>query len=402
MTQDNESSPKNTAVAEIARHKQMLYKLSCLLHDNPETALQEYKAVAWLTEELRNCGFTVDTGLADMPTAFRASYGHGAPTIAFIAEYDALPVLGHACGHNLIAAAAVAAAIGAKTFVDNFPGTIMVIGTPAEELSGGKINMLEHGAFQDIDVSLMLHPAAHDSATIKSLACLALEVEFHGRESHAAAHPERGINALEAMILSFNALDALRQHIRSDARIHGIITDGGHAANIVPAYSAGRFLVRATETAYIEELRGRVLGCFQGAALATGARLEYRWNEAEYYAPMRNNKTLAQLYIANMATLGLKVPIYDPDQSFGSTDAGNLSQAVPTIHTSVAIAPSGVSEHTPEFARLAREESGFEAVLRAATALSLTAIDLFADPAQMTRIKHEFDRTDHQCTTPAN
>ena len=346
--------------------------------------------MAWLTKELADNGFAVEPGIAEMPTAFRATCGQGAPIIAFIAEYDALPGLGHACGHNLIATSAVAAAIGAKSATDSLHGTVMIVGTPAEELIGGKIAMLRHGAFQGVDAALMLHPAAHDSATIKALGCLTLEIEFHGKEAHAAAHPELGINALEAMILSFNALDALRQHIRCDARIHGIITDGGQVANIVPAHSAGRFLIRASTTAYVKELRDKVLGCFQGAALATGARLEYRWNEAEYYAPMRNNETLARLYMANLAALGNEIPFYNSDQSFGSTDAGNLSQAVPTIHTSVAIAPPGVSEHTPEFARLAREENGFKAVLQAATALSQTAIDLLADPAQMARVKHEF------------
>jgi metal-dependent amidase/aminoacylase/carboxypeptidase family protein len=205
-------------------------------------------------------------------------------------------------------------------------------------------------------------------------------VEFLGREAHAAAHPELGINALAAMVLSFNALDALRQHIRSDARVHGVITDGGKAANIVPGRSAGRFLVRTTDAAYLTELKEKVLSCFKGAAGSTGAELKYRWDDSEYYAPMRNNETLARLYVENMAVLEHSVPYYNGDQSFGSTDMGNVSQKLPAIHVSVAIAPHDVSEHSTEFARLAREDKSFEAVLQAATALSFTAIDLLSNP----------------------
>lgn len=389
MTRDAIDILKERAIAEITHNRRALFDLACKLHDNPEIALQEYMASSWLTERLITAGFTVETGIADLPTAFKATYGQASPVIAFMAEYDALPELGHACGHNLIAAAAVAAAIGARVSVDSLPGTIMVIGTPAEELNGGKIAMLKLGAFRGIDAALMLHPSAHDSATIKTLACLTLDIEFYGNEAHAAAHPELGANALEAMIVSFNAIDVLRQHIRGDARIHGIITDGGKAANIVPAHSAGRFLVRAADTIYMDELKERVLNCFRGAAVATGTRLEYRWHEADYYAPMHNNEAMARLYMDNMSTLGSDVPYYQADQSFGSTDAGNVSQSVPTIHTSVAIAPPGVSEHTPEFARLAREEASFEKIIMAATALAMTAIDLLVDPALMSKVKGE-------------
>ncbi len=394
MTQPPISDLKACVQAEIAQHRTGLLELSRKLHDHPEIAMQEQQAAGWLTEYLKASGFATITGIAAMPTAFRAACGKGQPVIAFLAEYDALPGLGHACGHNLIATAAVAAALGARTVVNALGGTVQVVGTPAEELEGGKIAMLARGAFEGIDAALMLHPAAHDSATVRTLACISLETEFFGRESHAAAHPELGVNALEAMILSFNALDALRQHIKSDARIHGIITDGGRAANIVPAHSAGRFLVRAMDARYLTELKEKVLSCFRGAAASTGARLEYRWDESQYYAPMRNNETLARLYIANMAPLGREVPFYNADQSFGSTDMGNVSQAVPAIHTSVAIAQPGTSEHTPEFAALAREEKSFEAALQAATALAMTAIDLFNNPELVTQVKREFG--DHQ------
>ena len=384
---------KAQAKAEIERHRAELVSLSHKIHSHPETAMNEHQAVAWLTQELEAQGFTIERGICELPTAFRASYGQGKPVIAFIAEYDALPEIGHACGHNLIATAAVAAAIGTKEAVDKLGGSIQVIGTPAEELTGGKIIMAERQAFAGIDAALMMHPDTHDSATITALACIALEVEFFGKEAHAAAHPELGINALEAMILSFNGINALRQHIRSDARIHGIITDGGKAANIVPAHSAARFLVRSNDEAYMKELREKVLACFKGAALSSGARLEHRWDEKEYYAPMRNNHKLAQLYMDNMAVLGRAVPFYNDEQSFGSTDMGNVSQIVPSIHTEVAIAPPGESEHTVEFARYAASERGITQSLRAASALAMTAIDLLASPDTLAAVKQEFEKS---------
>jgi amidohydrolase len=396
------STLKALAQSEIARHRQTLLELSRKLHDNPEIAMQEHKAAAWLTDELKSAGFVVTSGIAGMATAFRASYGNGSPVVAFIAEYDALPGLGHACGHNLIATAAVAAALGAKSPSESLGGTILVIGTPAEELEGGKIAMLARGAFNGIDAALMLHPSAHDSATIQALACMALDVDFFGKEAHAAAHPELGINALAAMILSFNAIDSLRQHIRGDARIHGIITDGGKAANIVPAHTSGRFLVRTADAGYMPELREKVLSCFKGAALSTGARLKYRWNESEYYAPMRNNETLARLYMANMSSFGHQVAFYDSRQSFGSTDMGNVSQAVPAIHASVAIAEPGVSEHSVEFARLAREEKSFNAILEAATSLCFTAIDLLSDPEKRNQVACEFEGGKNRASHPSS
>lgn len=377
----------------IKRHQAELRILTHQIHSNPETAMNEYKAAGWLTQALETRGFTVERGICGLPTAFRATYGTGKPVVAFIAEYDALPGLGHACGHNLIAMAAVAAGLGTKEAVDVLGGSIQVIGTPAEELNGGKIIMAERGAFSDLDAAMMMHPGTFDSAMISALACVALEIEFFGKEAHAAAHPELGINALEAMILSFNAINSLRQHISTDSRIHGIITDGGQAANIVPAHSAGRFLVRAGNTGCLNSLKEKVLGCFQAAAMATGARLEYRWDDKEYYAPMRNNTTLARLYIENMEHTGYAVPLFNAKQSFGSTDMGNVSQIVPSIHTSVAIAPNGESEHTLEFARYAANETGLTQSLRAAAGLAMTAIDLLASPDTVTAVRFEFEKT---------
>jgi amidohydrolase len=383
---------KTAAKAAIAARKERLAALSQNLHAHPELAMHEHDAQRWLTEELAADGFEISKGTAGLPTAFEAACGQGNPRLAFLAEYDALPGLGHACGHNLIAAAALAAGLGAQAALDGLSGTVLVMGTPAEELEGGKILMVARGAFKKVDAALMLHPAAHDSATVKALACLALEVEFFGKEAHAAAHPDLGVNALEAMIQSFTAINALRQHVRSDARIHGIITDGGRAANIVPGHSAARFLVRTDDAGYLDELKGKALACFEGAARATGARLEHRWDDQAYFAPMRNNAVMARLYADNMASLGHPVPYYNAGQSFGSTDMGNVSQAVPAIHTSVAIAPPGTSEHTPAFARLAGGARALDLALEAATALAWTALDLLARPELMAEAKAEHGR----------
>ena len=371
-----------------AQHHQ-LNELSLRIHSNPELGFQENKAVAWLTQYLGENGLAVERGICELPTAFRASYGQGKPAIAILAEYDALPKLGHACGHNLIAASAVGAGIASKLAIDQFGGSLLVIGTPAEELSGGKAIMAQRGGFNNLDAAMMVHPGEHDTATTRALACQALEVEFFGKAAHSAASPEAGINALEAMIQSFVAIDSLRQHIRDKARIHGIITDGGEAANIVPAHSAGVFLVRAEDNAYLDELRQKVLNCFVGAATASGARLEYRWGDTSY-APMRNNLTLARLFKQNMESLGRKVRLTDPSRGFGSTDMGNVSQLVPSIHPTVAIAPKEVSTHSPQFASAAASEAGTQGLLDGAKALAMTVVDLVASPEIVTKIKEEF------------
>ena len=382
---------KSLVEEEVEGQRQKLAELSLKIHAHPEPGFHEEKAAAWLTEYLEANGFTVERGICRLATAFKASYGDGRPAIAILAEYDALPVLGHACGHNLIAASAVGAAISAKPAADRLGGSIMVIGTPAEELYGGKIIMAQRGAFSGIDIAMMVHPSTHDTATTKALACISLDVEFFGREAHAAAHPEDGINALEAVIQSFTAINSLRQHIKERARIHGIITDGGQAVNVVPAHSAADFLVRARDDAYLDELKRKVLNCFKGAAAATGCRLKYRWGRGQY-APMRNNLTLARLFIENMRLAGRRVEMENPDQSFGSTDMGNVSQLVPSIHPSVAVAPADVSIHSPRFAAAAASEAGIQGMIDAAKALALTVVDLLASPESVTRARKEFIR----------
>jgi len=382
---------KTSVVGEIDTRCQQLSELSLKIHANPEIAFQEVKSATWLTEYLKENGFSIEQGICGLSTAFRASYGQGKPAIAILAEYDALPKLGHACGHNIIATSAVGAGIAAKLAVDKFGGTILVIGTPGEEMEGGKVFMVDRGAFDGVDVAMMMHPGVRNTATIHGLACQSLEVEYFGKPAHAAARPAEGINALEAMIQSFTAINSLRQHIKSSARIHGIITDGGEAANVVPAHSAGYFIVRAEDDDYLDELKQKVINCFTGAATASGARLEYKWGEVRY-SSLRNNLTLAQLFRRNIQSLGRKMPLSDPRVSFGSTDMGNVSQLVPGIHPMIAIAPVNVLGHSPEFASAAASEKGTLGLLDAAKALAMTVVDLVANPEVVIRVREEFRR----------
>ena len=382
-------SLKALVIDEIDARRHQLSELSLKIHSNPEFGFEEVKAVAWLTQYLEENGFSIERGICQLPTAFRGSYGGGKPAIAILAEYDALPDLGHACGHNLIATCAVGAGVASKLAIDRFGGNIIVLGTPAEELYGGKIIMADRGTFNNIDMAMMVHPGTHDVATTQTLACQALKVEFFGQAAHSAARPEAGINALEAMLQSFAAINSLRQHIKDKARIHGIITDGGKAANIVPAHSAGTFLVRAEDDTYLDELKQKVINCFIGAATASGARLEYKWGDIRY-APMRNNLTLAQLFSQNMQSLGRKTQLSDPSQAFGSTDMGNVSQVVPSIHPFVAIAPVGVGPHSPQFASAAASEAGIQGLFDAAKALAMTVVDLAANPEIVSKVKQEF------------
>jgi len=375
--------------SKVEAQRRQLTRLSLKLHANPELGFQESKASSWLTGYLEKKGFRLERGICGLPTAFRASYGGGKPAIAILAEYDALPKLGHACGHNLIAACAVGAGVAAKPAIDRCGGSILVIGTPGEEIYGGKVIMAERGAFNDLDRAMIAHPGTCDIATTEALACQTLDIEFFGQAAHAAAHPEAGINALDAMLQAFTAINSLRQHIKSRARIHGIITDGGEAPNIIPAHSAGSFIVRAEDDAYLDELKEKVMNCFVGAATATRARLEYRWGETRY-AAMRNNLALAQLFSRNMESLGRNFSPSDPRRAFGSTDMGNVSQIVPSIHPIVAIAPLEEGVHSPQFALAAASEAASQSMLDAAKALAMTVVDLIANPEMVIKVKEEF------------
>jgi amidohydrolase len=373
----------------VESQRQQLTQLSLNIHDNPELGFVEEKASAWLTSYLEDTGFHVKRGIAGLATAFRATYGQGSPRIALLAEYDALPKIGHGCGHNIIAASAVGAGVASKSIIDQLGGSVVVLGTPGEEGFGGKIDMVKAGTFKEIDVAMIVHPDVRNMVTIQALACSSLEVEFFGRPAHAAAQPYRGINALEAMILAFTSINSLRQHIKAEARVHGIITDGGEAPNIVPAHSAAVFLVRALDDDYLAELKDKVLNCFTGASVASGARLEYRWRD-RIYAPMKNNMTLAGLFKQNLESLGRQVEAFDPHFGLGSTDMGNVSQVVPSIHPTIAIAPPEILIHTPEFASTAASEAGHEGLMDAAKAMAMTVVDILGQPGILDKIKQEF------------
>ena len=351
--------------------------------------MEERRAAGWLIKYLKDDGFAVEKGVYGLPTAFRAVYGKGKPAIGFLAEYDALPKVGHACGHNLIAAASAAAGTGSRLAADELGGSIIVYGTPGEEGDAGKAIMAEKGAFRELDAAMITHPGGGNQVVFSALACQTLYIEFFGKAAHAAAQPESGVNALEAMILSFNAVNAMRQHIRESARVHGIITDGGEAPNIVPAHTAATFLVRATDDAYLDVLKEKVLGCFAGAAAATGAELKYRW-DAVRYAAMKNNMALARLFRKNMQELGREVPLGEMAPSHGSTDVGNVSRLVPAIQPMVAIAPSNVLIHSASFAKAANTVKALNIMLDAAKAMAMTAADLMAGGDTLLKVREDF------------
>jgi amidohydrolase len=393
IMKNNIETLKQAIIREVDAEGAQLQELSLKIHDNPELGLHEFKACEWLTKYLASRNFTIEREICEMPTAFRATYGSGKPRIGLLAEYDALPGVGHACGHSLICTIAVGAAAAAKKAADQYGGSIVVIGTPAEENYGGKIVMARKGAFDDLDAAILVHPDSVDIAAVPAIACQQMNVEFFGKAAHASANPGAGINALDAMILAFNNINALRQQIRSDARIHGIITDGGQAANIIPAHTAGEFYVRAADDAYLDELLEKVLNCFTGAALATGARLEYKPDELRY-AGMRSNMTLAQLYVDNMRAAGRSVMLALPAAatSLFSTDMGNVSQRTAAIHAMVSIARPGISPHTAEFAAAAGSESGFKGMNDAAKAVAMTVADLLSNKETMQKVRTEFEQ----------
>ena len=385
----NTGELKTAVKGEIEARYRELGELSRKLHDSPEIAFEETRAAALLCDYIEANGFAVEKGICGLPTAFRGTYGKGKPVIAFLAEYDALPGVGHACGHNLIATSAVAAGVASRRAADKAGGSILVVGTPGEEVYGGKAIMAEKGAFDDVDMAMITHPGGGNRVVMHTIACQTLDVEFLGREAHAAAQPEAGINALEAMIQSFNAINSLRQHVTEKVRIHGIITDGGEAANVVPAHTAGSFIVRAEDDSYLEKVKAKVLNCFLGAAMATGAELKYEWGEARYET-MRNNMAMARLFAANMKSLGRDIPFGDGSIMSFSTDVGNVSNLVPAIQPLVSIAPDDVLIHSPRFADAAGSEAGLRALLDAAGAMAMTAVDILADPETAAGIQTEF------------
>ena len=381
---------KNKVVEQVEALRGELIDLSLKIHANPETAFRETKAAGWLTEYLEGKGFVVERGICRLETAFRATSGEGSPRVALLAEYDALPGIGHGCGHNIIAAASVGAGVAARAALAETGGSVLVIGTPAEEAAGGKVLMAARGAFDGLDAAMLTHPGSRDATISHGLALIELTVEYFGKAAHAAARPEAGINALDALVIAYNGVSALRQHIRSSARIHGIITDGGQATNVVPEHTAASFLVRAEDDEYLEELKPRVLACFQAGAEATGARLEYRWGEETRYRAVRSNQALAETHARNLGALGRRVSESTERHSMGSTDMGNVSAVAPAIHPTVAIAPPDIAIHTAQFREMAASEEGMKGMLDAAKAMAMTVVDVLTDADLRRRMQEEF------------
>jgi len=371
---------RNRIVDAIAAQQGTLRRVSAEIHAHPEVLNEETYASALLASELRDAGFDVELGVAGLATAIRAVHParSDGPTVAILGEYDALPEIGHACGHNLIAAAGLGAALALGELKADLPGTLVFLGTPAEEGGGGKVVMVEQGLFDGIDAAMMFHPANHTMVSWGSLAITEVEIEFRGRPAHAAAEPHKGINALDAVIQTFNGVNALRQHILDGARVHGIITNGGAKPNIVPETAAALFYVRAEETSYRDELLEKLRACAAGAAQATGATLAFR-EVGHSYKAIKANPPLEGTFERHLADLG--EPICPPaSRMLGSTDMGDVSQVVPAIHPYLQICDPQIATHSRPFADAAISERGQRAMITAATALALTGLDVLCDP----------------------
>ena len=366
-----------------------LIELSHRIHADPELGFEEEKASRWLCESLDAVGFEVEQGICDLPTAFRATVGSGPLHIGICAEYDSLPGIGHACGHNIIAASAVGAALAAAKVADEVGLTISVIGTPAEEVgnASGKILMLERGGFDGIHAAMMVHPAPFDMLRAKIIAASMFEVQCTGKESHASAFPELGVNAADALTIAQTALGLLRQHIRSTDRIHGIVTNGGTAPNVVPAHTSARYIVRSETLDQLEELRPKVYRCFEAGGLATGAKVEITGGD-QPYAEMNHDADMAMLYRANSEALGRPFPNLGEWETrpTGSTDMGNVSRAMPSIHPMIGINSLPAVNHQPEFTAHCVTADADKALIDGALAMAWTCVDLAKNKAVRERL----------------
>jgi amidohydrolase len=392
------SELKDRVCRAVDRHAEALVEAADWIHAHPEIGHQEVEASRRLVEMLREFGVPVEMGTADMATAFKAELPGGSearPRVAILAEYDALPNLGHGCGHNLIGTSAVGAGLALLSVLPDLDGSVWVLGTPAEESAapnaGGKVHMVRAGVFDEVDAAIMFHPATETIMTPdRSLAARGFEFYFHGRAAHAAGAPEEGINALDAVVQMYNAVSMLRQQVRSDVRIHGIILSGGAAANIIPDYAAIRYRTRSDDADYLAEVVERVVACAEAAAKATGCRLEWK----EYMPGYENtvpNHVLIDLMGANLRALGLDVATEKKRKGRGSTDFGNVTRRVPGVEARIAITEHwDVPGHSIEFREAAGSERGRQAMLNAAKALAMTAVDLLGDPESLRRAQDAF------------
>jgi len=383
-------SQKKGLSAEVEALAGDLYAVSEFLYKNPEIGYQEFKACEFLSQFLEKQGFEVVRGVGGVRTAFLARPSgrpKNRPSIAFLAEYDALPGVGHGCGHNLIAASSLGAGVALSRLIDGLPGSLAVVGTPAEEGGGGKILLAEAGVFSEMDMAMMCHPSRLNRPGEEMLGRVKFKVEFFGKAAHASVSPDRGINALDAMVAAYNHISALRQAVRTEARIHGIITHGGDAPNIIPQYTAGLFYIRAATRGYREELFKRVEKCIEGAAMATGATYKIEVGHPTF-DPIKRNPPLEEAVRANMEALGILI---DPDDGRrGSSDIGNLSYYLPAIHPTLAIVEPEVPGHSEVFREASVSLRGREALLKAAKVLAMTGYDFLTSTELREKVKKAF------------
>jgi len=380
---------KERAQAAVGAARARLVELSHRLHGHVELSLQEVQAAGRLCDVLADEGFAVERGLGSLPTAFRATAGSGdGPRIAFLAEYDGLPVYGHSCGHNVVAAAAVGAGIGLRSVVDRTGGTVVVLGTPAEEGPNGKWTMRDEGFFAGLDAMMLVYPGMDDIPDSRVLTPVRGDIEFFGRAAHAAARPELGVNALDAVLVAFTALNALRQQVPSDTRIHGIITKGGTLPMVVPDHTTATVMVRANTAERVAALLPRVRACFDAAAVATGCRVEQHWSPT-IENELLSNATLARLYGANLAAVGRRPQPRDELSGAWSGDTSAVSWSVPTIQPQVAMTGRDVAPHSHEFHAASATPAADDALHDAAVTMALTAIDVLAVPGLLQSVQDD-------------
>ncbi len=380
---------KQKMASEIDARAARLLSVSHQIHETPELCFEEHAAHDLLCTVLEEEGLEVERSAYGLDTAFVARAGHSGPHVAVICEYDALPEIGHACGHNIIAAAGLGAGLAAASLAEELGGSVAIVGTPAEEGGGGKCFLLERGAFDGISAAMMVHPANHELASMSTIAVEQLEVTYTGRSSHASASPHLGRNALDGAVLGYMNVAALRQHIQPDERVHGIFTRAGDKPNIVPHDAAAQWYVRSPKLDGLAALKERVVACLEAGAAAAGVGIECR-REAPIYADLLDSSVLLDLYQRNAAVAGRAVGVPDAAAAVvGSTDMGNVSHTVPSIHPMIKVAPAHVAIHTPEFAHYARSPSGDQAVLDGAKMMAMTIADLWLLPDALARASDE-------------
>jgi amidohydrolase len=375
---------------EIEQRADLLLDVSHQIHAHPELNYEEQFAHDLLTQVLEDEGLPVVRSARGIETAFEARAGTTGPTVAVLCEYDALPGIGHACGHNVIAAAGLGAGLAAARLADEVGGRVLVLGTPAEEGGGGKIKLIAAGAVEGVDAALMVHPADADLQSMDAIAVQEVTATYEGEAAHAAAFPQRGRNALDAAVLGYNAVAALRQHITPRERIHGIISHGGDKPNIVPAMARSQWMVRSPTLASLDLLKARFTACLQAGADAAACGVRLDWHDVTY-ADMVDNAAIGESYRANAEALGRTVRQPSPTRRVvGSTDMGNVSYEVPSIHPMIQVAPHDVPIHTPAFAGFAAGPEGDRAVLDGAKAMAWTVADLWLDPVLVERARSEW------------